>query len=415
VNRRVHVVGAGLAGLSAAVRLAAAGHSVDIYESAGHAGGRCRSFHDQHLDQLIDNGNHLLLSGNRAVLDYLREIGSADSLTGPERAAFPFFDLAADLRWTVRPDRGVIPWSIFSAKRRVPGSTVGEYLRGLRLARARPDDTVAQCLGADSVLYRRFWEPLAVSVLNTDAAEGSAQLLWPVIRETFGRGEAACRPLMARQGLSESFVTPALAYLQARGGQVAFQHRLRQLVREDGRIGGLDFGNGVVGIGADDSVVLAVPPAMASELVPGLSVPSQSRAIVNGHFRVPDAPRGTPFLGLVGGTAQWLFVRGDIVSVTVSAADQLAEQPADEIARLIWSDVSAALALPNTLPERYRIVKEQRATFAQTPEQVTRRPGAQTEWDNLFLAGDWTDTGLPATIEGTIRSGNIASEMIMNA
>jgi len=415
VAGRVHVVGAGLAGLSAAIWLAKVGYSVQIYESSGHAGGRCRSYHDSHLDQLIDNGNHLLLSGNRAALNYLREIGSAGSLTGPDRAEFPFVDLAADLRWTVRPDQGVIPWSIFSSNRRVPGSSMADYLRGLRLARARPGDTVAQCLGAESQLYRRFWEPLAVSVLNTAAVEGSAQLLWPVIRETFGRGEAACRPLMAREGLSESFVTPALAHLEARGGQISFQHRLRHLVIEDGRISGLDFGEEVRSVDAADSVILAVPPAVAADLVPGLTVPRQSCAIVNGHFHYSNAPRGTPFLGLVGGTAQWLFVRGDIVSVTVSAADQLAGRPADEIAGLIWSDVAAALNLPSGLPERYRIVKEQRATFAQTPEQVRLRPGARTEWKNLYLAGDWTDTGLPATIEGTIRSGNASAEKIINA
>lgn len=413
MSARVHVVGAGLAGLSCAVRLAGAGRPVGVYEAAGHAGGRCRSFHDDTLGRTIDNGNHLLLSGNRAALDYLREIGAADSLAGPEPAAFPFLDLETGHRWTVRPGSGWFPWWIFDAQRRVPETTLGDYLKGLGLAWAGPGSTVAQCLVPGTSLYRRFWEPLCVAVLNTAAEEAAAALLWPVLRETFGRGQAACRPLIARQGLSESFVDPALRFLEARGASLSLNHRVRALKFDGDRVSALEFGGTRLSVDPEDRVVLAVSPASA-DLVPDLVAPRQSRAIVNGHFRLDRTAPDVTFLGLVGGTCQWLFVRGDIASVTASAADALAEEPAAAIAERMWREVAGALDLGAAPLPDHLIVKEKRATFAQTPDQAARRPGARTAWRNLFLAGDWTDTGLPATIEGSVRSGRKAADMVLS-
>jgi len=409
-----HIIGAGVAGLATAVHLLNRGGKVTLHESAGHAGGRCRSFEDATLGCRIDNGNHLLLSGNQAALEYLALIGAADGLAGPDRAAFPFLDLATGRRWTVEMGAGRVPWWIFSKARRVPGSRPADYLRALRLAWAGEQATVAECLGADNPLFKRFWEPLAVAVLNTAAEEGAASLLWPVIRETFGRGEAACRPLIARVGLSESFVAPALRFLSERRAGFVANHRLRGLGLDGGRVVALYFDGDAAALQAGDAVVLAVPPRVAAELVPELIVPEHSRAIVNGHFRLPAASGDISFLGLVGGLAQWLFVRGDVASVTVSAADALADTDAETIAATLWSEVCRALSLGEANLPAHRIVKEKRATFAQTPDQARRRPSTRTRWQNLYLAGDWTRTGLPATIEGAVRSGRRAAEAVIS-
>ncbi len=411
----VHVVGAGVAGLSCAVRLARAGRRVCIYEAAGQAGGRCRSFHDAALDRVIDNGNHLLLSGNRAALAYLDEIGATDSLAGPPRAEFPFLDLESGLAWTLRPNAGPIPWWIFSSHRRVPDSRSGDYLRGLRFAFADAGATVADCLDTARPLYRRFWEPLVVAVLNASVEEGAAALLWPVLRETFGRGESACRPRIAAEGLSRSFVDPALSLLDVLGCPVRFNSRVRAMTLAGDRVSSLDIGGDVVAVEALDAVVLAVPPAAAAGLVPGLDTPRESRAIVNGHFRLDRKRPGVSIVGLVGGVTQWLFRRADIASVTVSAAGALIDEPADVIAGRLWFDVASALDLGDAPLPPYRIVKEKRATFAQVPGEVARRPGTRTQWHNLFLAGDWTATGLPATIEGAARSGHAAAMLSIGA
>ncbi|MCC7272668.1 MAG: FAD-dependent oxidoreductase [Alphaproteobacteria bacterium] len=409
----VHVVGAGLAGLAAAIDAAGRGRSVRVHEAAGQAGGRCRSFFDATLGRTIDNGNHLLLSGNRAALAFLDAVGARDALTAPAAAVYPFVDLASGARWHLAVGDGVLPLWILDPARRVPGTRAADYWALVRLACAGPGTRVDDVVPPSHPLHRALVAPLAVAALNAGTGEGAAALLAPVMRETFARGGAACRPLIARRGLDDAFAAPALHWLAARGIVPRFNARLRGMRFRDGRVAGLRFADGEVAVAADDAVVLAVPPAIAAELVPDLTVPEGTRAILNAHFRLPErlAADGEPsFLGILGGTAEWLFMRGDVASVTVSAADALIDRPADDLAAAIWADVARALSLAGDVPP-WRIVKEKRATFAQTPEQVARRPPAATAWPNLFLAGDWTATGLPATIEGAIRSGFHAASL----
>jgi hydroxysqualene dehydroxylase len=144
-------------------------------------------------------------------------------------------------------------------------------------------------------------------------------------------------------------------------------------------------------------------------LVPELQVPMESRAIINAHFRT-DLP-GPPYryLGIINGTAEWIFLKPGIISTTTSAADRLIDAPAEDLARILWRDIAQAYRLNDEVPTVWRVVKEKRATFAATPSQLLRRPGPATRWRNLTLAGDWTDTGWPATIEGAIRSGFAAA------
>ena len=414
----VHVVGAGLAGLAAAVRLAERGQRVTLYEAAQHAGGRCRSFFDRTLGRVIDNGNHLLVSGNRSALAYLDAIGASESLIGPEDATFPFFDLATGERWTVRPSRGPLPFWVMLPSRRVPGTRVGDYLAARRLWRADDRQTLADCLRTDDALWRRFWSPLATAVLNTPPETGSAKLLWAALRESFAQGAAGCRPLIARTSLAESLVDPALKFLRHRGADIEFGQRLRSICLDDHRADSLDFGQRRIELAPGDRAILALPPGQATTLLPGITAPQESHAIVNGHFRLPAPvrlPGNAVLLGLLGGTAEWLFVRDNLVSLTVSAADRLVDETNQIIADRLWADTAVALRLPEKPQPPARIDKERRATFAQTPEQAARRPPAATRWSNLLLAGDWTATGLPATIEGAIRSGNVAAELALTA
>src|SRR5260221_3433956 len=235
-SRIVHIVGAGLAGLAAAVRLAGTGRDIVLHEASGQAGGGCRSYFDSELGCRIDNGNHLLLSGNRAALDYLDEIGAASTLIGPPEPRFPFCDLATGERWMLAPGPGRLPWWIFDAERRVPGSHAVDYLRAASLAWSRAKDVIPARLGTENVLFRRLWQPFAVAALNTETETASAALLWRVIRESFGAGGAALRPLVPREGLSESFIDPALAYLGGRGATIRFGARLRGVALGEGPV-----------------------------------------------------------------------------------------------------------------------------------------------------------------------------------
>jgi squalene-associated FAD-dependent desaturase len=411
--RTVHVVGAGLAGLAAAVRLASRGVPVLVHEAAGHAGGRCRSYHDPVLDMAIDNGNHLLLSGNHAALSYLEAIGGQGKLVGPPVAEFAFMDLASGEQWTVRINAGRIPWWIFDRNSRVPGTTARDYLSFARLLFAPEKDTICETVTCTGPLYERLARPLWVAALNTDPKEGSARLAGAIIRETLLAGGSACRPLIARDGLGPVFIEPALRFLAAHDVKVEFGHRLRALGFADGKVAMLDFGDDKLAIENDDAI-LAVPPVVAADLVPALKTPTEFRAIVNVHFRVEPPDNLAPIIGVVNGTVEWLFAFPDRLSVTISAADSLLDVPRETLAQKIWHEVATLTALPKALPP-WQIVRERRATFAATPDENAKRPATATAWSNLFLAGDWTMTGLPATIEGAIRSGNRAADLVRRA
>jgi len=398
----VHIIGAGLAGLASAVHLTSRGTDVTVYEATDHAGGRCRSFYDSVLKRNIDNGNHLLLSGNAQAMAYLQAIGSQQSMPANEQAAFPFLDLESGERWSVEAN-----WKL-----RVPGSSMLDLISAFKLAWASKNSTVAGTLNTTRPIFHKLWEPLSVSILNTASEEAAASLLWAVLKQTFGRGAQACRPCITRHGLSDSLIDPALKLLQQQGTDIRFNERLQSISFENERAVALSFGHEKISLGPDDTVIMALPVPAAGALLPGLCHPDQFRSIVNGHFVLPKAREDINFLGLVGGVSQWLFVRGDVASVTVSAADQLAEKSSEKIANTLWPEVLRALELENIPLPAYRIIKEKRATFAQTPEQVSLRPDTQTKWENVLLAGDWTATGLPATIEGAITSGHKAAEAV---
>jgi hydroxysqualene dehydroxylase len=411
MTRTIHIIGAGLAGLAAAVRLVQTSAKVIVHEASNYPGGRCRSYYDQATDLTIDNGNHLLLSANHAALSYVRAIGAENRLVGPPTADFAFIDLATHERWTLRLNNGSLPWWIFDRRRRVPGTRSTDYLRLAPLLWSKGDQTVCQVIRCSGTVYQRLIHPLLLAALNVDPCDGSASLAAAIIRETLLRGGEACRPLIARDGLGGALIEPALAYLRKRGAEVKLTHELRSLRFADDLIGELDFGSDQVELGARDGVILAVPPYAASALVPGLRTPKAFRAIVNAHFRL-DPPKDFPtMIGVVNGTVEWIFAFPRRLSVTISGADRLLDKPREALAKTIWDEVASVSGLPHQLPP-WQIVRERRATFAAIPQENAKRPGPVTAWANLFLAGDWTATGLPATIESAIRSGDRAAELV---
>jgi squalene-associated FAD-dependent desaturase len=406
----IHIIGAGLAGLAAAVRLSDSRRKIVVHEATMQPGGRCRSYLDRGTGMLIDNGTHLLLSGNHAALSYAKTVGSADELLGPSEAEFPFVDFVSKERWTLSLSDGRFPWWVFNKGRRVPQTGAADYLPLLRLTCASDDKPIGEVLDCSGPVYHRLLEPLLVAALNTSPREGSAKLASAIIRETVALGGRACRPLLARDGIGGVFVEPALGYLRARGAMIALGEQLVAMRFSDDRVARLEFAAQRLDLGPDDAVILTVPAYVAVNLVPNLRAPTAFRGIVNAHFKADPPAHLPPLLGVINGVCEWIFARPGRISVTVSNANRLFDTPRPDLAQALWRDVAAIAGLSETLPP-WQLVRERRATFAATPQQNALRPGAETNWSNLFLAGDWTATGLPATIESAVRSGYRAAEL----
>ncbi len=391
----LHVVGAGLAGLAAGVAAARAGARVVLHEAAGHAGGRCRSFHDDRLDRVIDNGSHLVLGANRTALAYARATGGLEAMVAAE-PCFPFVDLASGARWTVTPRR--------------PPAGLGEILTALGLPWTRRDETVASRLGR-TPSFVRLWLPLCEAIMNTAPEDASAGMFAWTMRKALLGGASALTPWVFPAGLSAALVAPALATLGIFGAEVHFRRRL--LAIEANR---LMFDVTTVELGPEDRVILALPPWVLDAILPGTGGGMATRTIVNAHFRLDRQialPGGSHFLGLVNATGHWLFLRGDVLSITVSAADALAERSADDIATLLWREAASALGLDITPTPPTRIMKERRATLAHDRDTIARRPAPVTAAKNVFLAGDWIASPWPCTIEAAISSGLAAARLAL--
>jgi phytoene dehydrogenase-like protein len=392
---RAIVIGAGLAGLRAALSLRDAKVSTTVFEASPHLGGRCRSYDDPELG-LIDNGTHALTAANPVALALIERLKLAPRWAPSAGGALQLVDVPEQRVFKLRPK-------------------LRDFIAlGLRPQHALPffgrDRPVAALFEEDAAIYRRLIEPLTVAALNTDAREASSRLLARILIEGW-RGPKALMPLIAERGLGPDLVEPLADQIRAIGGEIRTTTRVRALTFEEGRVAAVEIGDESIRLSDADQVILAVPPAEAERLT-GFSFGLADSPIVNAHFAVDGAHPSAPmFIGVIGATAQWILWRKDVVAVTVSAADDLVSEPQERIADVLWSDVRAALQLATgTAPSErrsYRVVKERRATIRQTPGLV--RPGAVTAWPNLFLAGDWTDTGLPATIEGSLCSGVAAA------
>src|ERR1019366_1068354 len=365
---RIHVIGAGLAGLSAAITATGAGRAVTLYEATAAGGGRCRSYFDTELGIRLDNGNHLLLTGNKSAFAYIDAIGARDRFTGPRNPVFPFIDLKTGREWTLRPNRGRIPWWLLFADRRVPKATAGEHL-AMRGVGREWDDTVMTETMRHSSLYWLLLEPLSVAALNTRPHEALACLFGAVLRDTLLKGGRASLPRVPKEGLSEALVDPAIDTLRKRGADIQFNRRIVGLDFNQGRVTALRTTEGSVTLDAGDQVVLAVPPWVAGELLPDITVPNAFESVLNVHYRTAAKPRPdvakAGFIGLVNGTAEWIFIRPDHISVTVSAANKMMDRPADDLAFAVWRNVAKALGLKGaaaTGVPPFRVIKERRAT-----------------------------------------------------
>ena len=417
MNKPIHIIGTGLAGLSCAINLLKEkNRKIILYEASSLYGGRCRSYNEKNFNCILDNGNHLIIKAYKNTFNYLKKINAHNKLLTNNKTFYPFVDIKKSEIWNVRPYSFIFPWWILFKSCRPKNISFLDFIKGFKVLFAKKNQTVSDLLEKDTLIYKRFWKPFTIAVLNTHPNEASAKLLWRIIIKTLFFKNDPLKPFVVKKSLSDSLINPAVKKILDQGGDIKCNTRLKKIIFKNNFAEEIIFNKNTIKIDKDELVVLAVTPNVVSKILPNIKTPKKTNCILNIHFKLNQKhneikfPDDSFFVGVIGGVVDWIFKKKNILSITISAANYLNNLDNDKISKIVWEDVKKVFNLGTVKKPKYKIIREKMATFVQSPEEIFRKPKMYTKYKNLFLAGDWVDTGLPATIEGAITSGyNVAN------
>ncbi len=443
---RIVVVGGGFAGFAAAIALQERRHDVVLLERRGVLGGRATSSRDRVTGEDVDNGTHLMVGAYASTLDLLRRAGASDLLAFQDELRIEWAD--AKGRSVLDCPPLVAPLHLFAGLLglRVPLSVKLQAMRmglavrfGRRPAGLNLAEYFRRC-GQGASTRRLLWDPLALAILNEPVERAAAVLFHRVFEEAFLRDRKSSRLVFPRRGWGV-LVERLARYLERRGGVVRKGARVGGIRVEDGRATGVVYeqraGNREevaagrppeARVETADAVVSAVPPQALLGLLPGewrarspFSVLERfsGSPIVSVDLWLDRVVVDRPMLGLRDGDMEWVFDKGRLygregapqhLAFIASAAYRTAPRAnADLVAAAVGALGRCFPAMAGATVVRSLVLREPSATFASTPELEPLRPEPDTPIAGLFLAGDWTNTGLPATIEGAVRSGQRAA------
>jgi squalene-associated FAD-dependent desaturase len=439
----VAVVGAGWAGCAAAVELAHAGCRVTLYEAARTLGGRARAV-ELH-GRMLDNGQHIMLGAYRDTMRLLRRVGiDADAalLKLPLQMRYPPASGGMDFVAPRLPAPLHLAFALLRAKGlgRADKMALSRFFTTARWMdwQLHTDCSVAELLeryDQTARLVRLMWRPLCLAALNTPPELASAQVFLNVLRDSLGARRGASDMLLPRHDLGALFPAAAAAYVERHGGSVHTGAKVTRIAQADARWRLEASGNAVGGHASAvfDSVVLATAPAAAGGLLQDLPLGElggqlaafEYEPITTCYLQYAASTRlGLPFYALLddagaGNWGQFVFDRGQLapaqaglLSLVISASGQAAALDQGALAEAAAAQLAAVFGRPElAAPEWSQVITEKRATFACTPG--LRRPANATGLDGLALAGDYTASDYPATLEAAVRSGALAAQAVL--
>jgi squalene-associated FAD-dependent desaturase len=424
--KKTVVIGSGFAGLTAASYLSNNNHKVQVLEASPKPGGRAYSFKDKQSDVDIDNGQHILMGCYKETLEFLKLIGADSNLIRQKNLSIKFvkknFEIcelsASHLFYPLNLLNAVLNYSAISFYEKVLflkffgklyfySDNELKYLSVIEwLRKEKQSDN----------LIKAFWEILVIGALNADISKVSAKIFADILKEIFFRGNDAASIILPSMGLSSTYCCDALEFIENRNGEVSFSELVTDLVINDNQV--VEIITSARVIKDFDFVVSAVPLYSLKKFLNGnnflnnLSLDYSS--ILTVHLFLKKNRFENTFYGLIGSPVQWVFNKGTHLTIVISNADVYMETSKEKIYDMVLNELKEYILLGKDEVESYNVIKEKRATFIPSNNILDRRPGSITPYKNLFLAGDWTDTGLPATIEGAVKSGNIAVRAVLS-
>jgi hydroxysqualene dehydroxylase len=437
LSTRVVIIGGGFAGLTAGVYLSERGFAVTLLERRNHLGGRAYSFPDSTTGDSVDNGQHLFMGCYANTIDFLKKIGGLEKLRFQEHTRIDFLDAKSGLDSFACPALPA-PFHVLAGLFKLKGLTVGDKLRAFNLgstlrgkAKTNGALTVSDWLKklkqSDNI-NERFWRPMVVATLNESPDVASARMLITVLQEAFGGRREASAIGISTVGLSDLYTEQAKAFIESHGGEIRTFARVNKILLHERKVTAVALKSGER-LEADYLISTTPPNVLAEMLDDELRETDfsyleklHSSAIVSINLWFDRPVTDCQFIGLIGTEIQWLFNKDAIsvkskksnhLALVISAANQYVNRTKHQLVDLALRDLHKLI--PQSLEAKLlhsTIVKERDATISHTVESDTLRPTAQTSIANFILAGDWTNTGLPATIESAVLSGKIAAEII---
>lgn len=437
MSNRVVIIGGGFAGLAAGVYLSERGFAVTLLERRNHLGGRAYSFTDTKTGDTVDNGQHLFMGCYYHTIDFLKKIGTLDRLSFQEQPRVDFLDAVGRSDSFDCPALPA-PLHVLAGLFLMKGLSFGDKVRALNIGGALRGSvekngalTVTEWLKSlkqSDRVNERFWNPMAIATLNESPEIASAKMMKKVLQEAFGAGREASAMGIANVGLSELYTDAARQFIEMRGGEVRLRTQISRLVVESEAVATVELKSGER-VKAD-FFISAVPPNILWQLLDenlrarefSYLSKLQSSPIVSINLWFDRPVTDKQFLGLIGTRVQWLFNK-DAISATAKKTNQLAliisaargftEWTKNQLVEMAMTELRQVI--PASRKARLlhsAVVKERDATLSHTVESDALRPRPQTSIPNFILAGDWTETGLPATIESAVLSGKRAAEIV---
>lgn len=426
--KRIAIVGGGLAGLSAAVQLAAKNNHITLFEAAPYLGGRAHGFYNISTDTYLDNGQHILMGCYDYTNRFLKQIQAAKTYTyqkrlsvcyldeqrqfhqlSAETAFYPFNLLLAILRFTAIP---------FTDRFRCATlATRLLFMNPAKYSNYSVTDWYA-AMKQPTIAIEALWDSIGVGALNTSPEKASTEMLIKILKQMFFSGNFSSTIILPPVPITEGFVPQTMAYLKKHNSEILTSEKVTEVIAENDLIRKIKTNKSVY---TDfDYVIFAIPPYALQRiknievLIPAGVPEFTYSSILTGQFFLKDNPLKEPFYSLIGSPAQWIFNHGSYLTTVTSDAERYIAMSKEDIAWILLSEIEKYTQIRKETISTYRIIKEKRATIESTNSNKRNRPAARTNCKNTFLAGDWTNTGLPATIEGAVKSGYTASDLILS-
>ncbi len=421
------VIGGGLAGISTAVFLSKNKHNVLLLEASPKLGGRAYSFQDKITKEVIDNGQHIFVGAYKATFELLKIIGSQNLPEYQTKLRATYIDKLGKKYLLEAPHKfyplnllhAILNFDLISFAERVG---IVKFIAKLFFLNEKKteDKTVLEFLKGNKQSensIKVFWELLVVSTLNTPIKEASLRIFIKVLKEIFLNGNKASTIILPKYGLSELFSIPANEYLKKNGATVSLSERVVSIETNGGKI--IKIKTTKREITDFDYAFSAVPFNSLQKIFPELPFIKYANknlatsSIITIYLWSAENILEEKFFGLIGSKIHWVYKNKNHISVVISSAEKMIELTSEEIYKICKDELKKYFPkFTGTKIQHYKVLKEKRATFKSTPESDIIRRKIKSPYKNFLLAGDWTNTQLPATIESAILSGKIIAQKV---